>query len=556
MNDSFARARVWVELLLVLALCYLFFFYGLAAFGLVGADEPRYAQVAREMLQHHTWVTPTLYGNVWLEKPVLYYWGAIVSYKIFGVSDWAARLPGAVFATCMVAWIYVFTRRLRPGSQLDAVVATCSTAFVFAFARAASTDIGLVAWLTIALLSWWGFYESARRGWLLVFYAALGLATLAKGPVAIALAAMVIVVFLFIRRDWPAILRTLWTPGILLCALVTLPWYLAAQHANPGFFREFFLEHNLNRFATNRFQHRQHFWYYIPVLVLATLPWTLFVLAALVRGVRALRASGEDALVGFLSLWVLVPVVFFSVSQSKLPGYILPAIAPCGLLVALYLRQSRAPSPVFTAVHALICGAMLALVMVAPYKLYRMAIPGVVLRLAIPLGLIVALAIAVVVFLRGYGALRIATLLPVAIAVAFLLKAAAPAIDATQSSRPVADRIATSFAAHDPVMFYDVPRGLEYGLAFYLDRPLPEAPPDEIVKFGNAAAGNQPRAKTLKDISNTLPPSHGNYVLVLRTGRIDRFANAVPPNYQIEPFFRFLPQHLDLYYLRDVAPTR
>jgi 4-amino-4-deoxy-L-arabinose transferase-like glycosyltransferase len=336
-----------------------------------------------------------------------------------------------------------------------------------------------------------------------------------------------------------------------------MPWYIAVQRENPTFFREFFLEHNLNRFATNRFQHRQHFWYYIPVFLAGTLPWTLFVLAGLVRGLKSLRASREEALGAFLAVWVVVPVVFFSISQSKLPGYILPAIAPCGLLVAIYLgRKDDAVSPVFTAIHALVCGAVLTTAMVAPYKLYRIAIPAPVLRLVIPLGLIVAVGVAVVVWLRGYEVLRVATLVPLAIAVAFMLKPAAPAIDATQSARPIADRIGTTFAAHDPILLYDVPRGVQYGLAFYLDRPLPEAPSDEIVKFGTAAAGTQPREKILKDISNTLPPSHGNYLLVTRTGAVDRFVGGVPPNYQVEPFFRFLPQHLDLYYLRDVARAR
>jgi len=105
-------------------------------------------------------------------------------------------------------------------------------------------------------------------------------------------------------------------------------------------------------------------------------------------------------------------------------------------------------------------------------------------------------------------------------------------------------------------MLFDVPRQVEYGVAFYLDRPLPAPPPDEVVKFGTAAAGNESRAKTLKDISNTLSPTHGNYLIVLRTGDIERFAATVPPNYQIEPFFRFQQQRLDIYHLRDVGSTR
>src|ERR1041385_3127148 len=97
-----------VQLALVAGVCCFFFYFGLGAFGLTGADEPRYAQVAREMLARHDWVVPTLNGQPWLEKPVLYYWEAIVSYMIFGVHDWAARLPSAVQATLLVLGIYGF----------------------------------------------------------------------------------------------------------------------------------------------------------------------------------------------------------------------------------------------------------------------------------------------------------------------------------------------------------------------------------------------------------------------------------------------------------------
>jgi 4-amino-4-deoxy-L-arabinose transferase-like glycosyltransferase len=340
--------------------------------------------------------------------------------------------------------------------------------------------------------------------------------------------------------------------------VIALPWYVAAQHVNPSFFREFFIQHNLDRFATNRFQHKQHIWYYVPVLLAATLPWTAFVFVALARGARMLRESKENALMAFLSIWVLMPFLFFSISQSKLPGYILPSIAPCGLLIALYIRwhaeQCAKASPVLTAIHSLVSGAILALVLIVPYKLYRLPIPAVVFKIAIPLALIVALAVAVVVFARGYAAVRTATLLPLAICVAFVLRAAGPVIDATQSTRPVASRISESYAANEPVLMFDVPRQVEYGLAFYLDRPLPAAPPDEVVKFGAAAAGNQSRAKTLKDVTNSLPPTSGSYLIILREGDVERFASGVPPNYQLEPFLRFAPQHLDIYHLRDTTP--
>ena len=140
---SSQRTAIIAESLTLAIFCGFLFFYGLGSFGLVGADEPRYAQIAREMLARHDWVTPILNGTAWLEKPVLYYWGAMLSYKLFGVSDWAARVPSAVMATLLVFSVYLFLRRFRPGSQLDGALIVAASAAVIGFARAASTDMPL-----------------------------------------------------------------------------------------------------------------------------------------------------------------------------------------------------------------------------------------------------------------------------------------------------------------------------------------------------------------------------------------------------------------------------
>src|SRR5512138_3783213 len=189
-----ARA-LWTELLALAAFCAFFFYFGLGSFGLTGADEPRYAQIAREMLARHDWVTPVLNGVPWLEKPVLYYWGAMLSYGVFGVSDWAARVPCATFATATIVAIYFFMRRFHPGSQLDAALIAASSAAIIGFARGASTDMPLAATFTIAMLAWYAWLETAHRRWLALFYVFMGLATLAKGPVAPFLAAVIITLF-------------------------------------------------------------------------------------------------------------------------------------------------------------------------------------------------------------------------------------------------------------------------------------------------------------------------------------------------------------------------
>src|SRR3984957_12171661 len=334
--------------LLLLAFFGFLFFYGLGAFGLLGADEPRYAQVAREMLNRSDWVTPTLQGKPWLEKPVLYYWQAMLSFRALGVSGAAARVPAAFDAALLAAAIYFFLKRFRPGTELDGTLITASCAGIIGFAHAAATDMPLAASFSVALLAWYGWYQSRQKIYLAAFYIFLALGTLAKGPVAPALSAVILFLFIAVKRDWRAVAGTLWITGIALYLVVMLPWYVAVQMRNPEFFRVFILEHNLARFSQDVYHHRQPFWFYLPVFLLATMPWTFVFLAAVAEQVRVIWSEGRVALESakdswtlFLLIWMLVPVLFFSASQSKLPGYILPAVPAGALLVAEYLESCR-----------------------------------------------------------------------------------------------------------------------------------------------------------------------------------------------------------------------
>src|SRR5437868_5779256 len=202
------------DLLLIAGFCAFLFFWGLAYFGLIGADEPRYAQVAREMLARHDWITPVLGDAPWLEKPPLYYWQAMVAYRLFGVSDWAARLPGAVDATALVFAAYWFLRRLRSGSALDGALVLATSAAIVGFARAASTDMPLAATFGIAMLAWFAWFESGNRVLLVAFYVAIALGTLAKGPVAPFMAALIVVLFATAQRSWTIVLKTVSGLGV------------------------------------------------------------------------------------------------------------------------------------------------------------------------------------------------------------------------------------------------------------------------------------------------------------------------------------------------------
>jgi 4-amino-4-deoxy-L-arabinose transferase-like glycosyltransferase len=484
--------RTRTDVLLLVAFCGFLFFYGLGAFGLLGADEPRYAQVAREMLDRSDWVTPTLQAKPWLEKPVLYYWQAMLSFRAFGVTDRAARVPAAFDAAVLIAAIYFFLRRFRPGGELDGALITASCAAVVGFARAAATDMPLAAAFAIALLGWYAWYESRTRIYLAAFYIFLALGTLAKGPVAPALAAVIIFLFVVVKRDWRAILRTLWIPGIVLYLAVMLPWYIAVQVRNPEFFRVFILEHNLARFSQDLYHHRQPFWFYLPVFLLAMMPWTIVLGLAIAERARLIWSEGkqafsspEDSWQLFLLIWMLVPILFFSASQSKLPGYILPAVPAGALLVGEYLASRRGEdrpveekklSPLFAAAHGVLCGLLIfvafsvASVTTNHRLLWVSGTSGTGTWAAI--AIVSALGITAALFFRaGLRLLRPVTMIAVVVGVAAVIRFAAPVIDATQSARPIAESIQAFSREPVPVALYHINRVQEYGLEFYLNRP-------------------------------------------------------------------------------------
>jgi 4-amino-4-deoxy-L-arabinose transferase-like glycosyltransferase len=491
-----------MDWLLLAGFCGFLFFFGLAYFGLLGADEPRYAQVAREMLARHDWITPTLGGKPWLEKPVLYYWQTMLAYRFFGVSDWAARLPSAVDATLMVVAVYLFLRRFRrcfplagfqlAGFQLDGALMAASASGVIGFARAASMDMPLAANFTIAMLAWYAWFESSSKRCLALSYIFLGLAMLAKGPVALFLALAIVVIFSAARSDYRLIARTCWMPGIALFLLTALPWYVAVQLRNPQFFRVFILEHNLGRFGTDLYHHTQPFWYYVPVVLLGLVPWTMFVSMALVESIRAWwterrkSLQPEDAWSAFLVIWLMVPVAFFSLSASKLPGYILPALPAGTLLLAEYVRRHLAdplpppltddarPSLLLIALHSVVAALPVVAALMMQYIVFQHRLPWG-RAAAISVGFAAVLAIGIALTLRpplGLRVLRFVTLVPVVLAVAAVLRIGAPALDATLSARPLAQEINRVDHHSLPLAILRLSRETEYGLHFYRDQKV------------------------------------------------------------------------------------
>lgn len=299
------------------------------------------------MAETGDWVTPRLYGKPWFEKPVLYYWAAASTFKLFGVSEVTARFPSALaalFATLALAWLASGVYDGQTARWF--LVLLPPTVGMIGFSHAATTDMLFTAMLTVALVFAVRILRLDPSASLISFTSSvpftsfffgvfLGLAVLAKGPAALVLSGGAIFLWAVFTKRWRDAFRCFHPIAILGFCLTALPWYVLCAHQNPDFFGIFFIEHNFKRYVTPEFQHIQPFWFYIPILILAIFPWTLFLIPAVLKFIGDKKErSPRFALELFLASWALFPMVFFSISQSKLPGYILPTVPPLVLLFA------------------------------------------------------------------------------------------------------------------------------------------------------------------------------------------------------------------------------
>jgi 4-amino-4-deoxy-L-arabinose transferase-like glycosyltransferase len=536
--------RTRTDALLLAGFCAFLFFYGLGQFGLIGADEPRYAQVAREMLERRDWITPTLGGQPWLEKPPLYYWQAILAYKVFGVSDWAARWPSAFDATLLVLALYFFLRRFLSGVELDGALIAASCAGIDGYARAASTDMTLAATFAIGMLAWWAWHESGKKIYLALFFVFMALGTLAKGPIAPFLAGIIISLYAVTVREFRLFFKTVWLPGVLLFCAIALPWYVAVQLRNPEFFREFILEQNLGRFSHNIYHHLEPFWYYLPVAALALVPWTVFMVVAFIEPIRIWRAepnsiprvdsNPEKRPALYACCWLVVPIVFFSISQSKLPGYILPAIPAGALLLSIYLgkhlqqNEAKPQSKILIVLHSLFAAAPVIPALLIAYLITQHHLPhGTPLLVALTIGILISLGITLTLVRTGLRMFRFVTLIPVVLTVGAVLKVGARAIDQTLSAGPVAREIAIIETHQLPLAVYHVPRELEYGLTFYRNQ----------LTF-NYGWGRV--------------PSEEHLLVAPEDSQVD--VAKLMPGRRVSYIGHYSPQHLDYYWVAAASP--
>jgi 4-amino-4-deoxy-L-arabinose transferase-like glycosyltransferase len=507
--------RVWSFLFLAIAAFYL---YGLGAVPLVGPDEPRYAQVAREMLARHDLITPTLGGLPWFEKPPLLYWMMMASYRVFGVSEFSARLGPALCALLTAVFIYWIAASVgdatpgfrdgQPGwggtvrdgaadlaesSQDDlhrySALTFLSSLGVIAFARAASFDIVVTMTLTGAFACFfvwrvrygtWSGSDGikadpppARNAPLMpAFYCFIGLSLLAKGLIGIVIPFGVIAVYLLLRREWPPrkfVVSLFW--GVPLALAVAAVWYapMIARHGWT-FVDQFIIQHHFARFATNKYHHPAPFYFYLPVLALLALPWTGQLLAAF-NSARRWNWRGEaplDRLRVFGLAWIVMPVIFFSFSGSKLTAYILPVMPAVALLsgerLTCFLRNGRGDKVMrFTGALLITLALVGGWYSVRHLHLSSLCIGGTLLPIAV---------VGVATLLRPQMRKGLFVLIPIATlaAAAVAINCAAPVAARTESVRDLlAAASARGYGGARVVQLHNIERTAEFYAAGRLD---------------------------------------------------------------------------------------
>ena len=318
----------------MLVVCFVAFWWRLGSLGLIDPDEPFYAQTAREMVQSGDWVTPQIYGAPQFEKPIFYYWLVAGSFKALGETEFAGRMPTAVFATVLVLLVWWFGSRVWNGRAGFLAALVLATGLEFCvMSRLMLTDIPLATFIAAAVFCYWLAlrHEGERDKWMFWHLVWAGFAVLTKGPLGSLVTVMATVAFaLGMKRPLLFRGRGFWW-GVVAYAVIVVPWYGAmfAWHAQP-FWEEFFIRDNWLRVIRAEHPSNNHIWYYPGLLFLGSLPWMPAVALTVRRAWGRLRA---DEAAFFQWCWLLTSLVFLTICQSKIPSYAFYLFVPLALLI-------------------------------------------------------------------------------------------------------------------------------------------------------------------------------------------------------------------------------
>ena len=315
----------------------LLYFFRLEAMPIGDSDEGKHASTSKDMVISGDWITPKYNGENFYDKPPLYNWLAAISFKLFGFTALAARLPAAFLGLGCVMITYWLARTMFGSvvAFLSALVLATSAEHIV-LSRAVVHDISLAFFVSLTLTLFFVGYknERHRKPAFLFGYAAAGFAVLAKGPIGLALPVMIVGLFLIYKKQLKLLREMQIGWGLLIFLAIAAPWYILISVRNPDYLGYFLLEKNFGSFLSQHSRHQEPFYYYFPVLAGGLFPWSLFFPLALYRAFRAKAALHGDGII-FALIWFSVIFIFFSTANSKLGTYILPLFPAASVLVGV-----------------------------------------------------------------------------------------------------------------------------------------------------------------------------------------------------------------------------
>lgn len=326
-------------------------------------DEGRYAEIPREMVATGDWVTPRLNGFAYLQKPPLQYWATAAAYEAFGVSEWTARLWTALTGLAAVlVTAFAGRRLLGPAAGALGAAALVASPYFVVMSGVNTLDMGVSLFLSGAvfayLLSRQAATRAAERGWMMAAWAAMALAVLSKGLIGVVLPFGTLLAYALWHRQPGALTRLHLLPGLALFGAITAPWFVLAARANPDFLEFFFLHEHFQRFTSTVHNRAGPVWYFLPILALAAGPWIVAAGEGVLRAWRARPEGGAVSVRRFLLFWCAVVFAFFSLSQSKLPAYLLPIVPAAALLAGDALAAGTRRGALALAVGTMVFGVL------------------------------------------------------------------------------------------------------------------------------------------------------------------------------------------------------
>jgi 4-amino-4-deoxy-L-arabinose transferase-like glycosyltransferase len=327
--------------LVLLCVCLTLLFFRLGSRPLWNVDEGMHAVTSKEMVLTGDWITTTYNGEKFYDKPILYNWFAAIAFLLFGFTEFAARLPAALLGFGCVVLTYLLGRKMFGPTTgfLGGMILTTSGMFI-ALSRFVVQDIALVFFMTLALYFFYLGYTSEphRKTWFLLFYASLGFAVLAKGPLGVLLPGMIIGLLLLLKGRLSFLKEMEMGWGVLIFLIVAAPWYVLISLNNSDYAGYFFIENNIMRFLSPNALHAGPFYFYLPLLIGGFSPWSFFLPLAFIHVFRGGWRGMNDGTL-FVVLWISVIFLFFSVASSKGNAYLLPLFPAASLLVAILWRD-------------------------------------------------------------------------------------------------------------------------------------------------------------------------------------------------------------------------